>query len=462
MIQISVLYDYYKRSNGIVTDSRKVTDGTIFFALKGEKFDGNDFVESALQSGAKYVVADRPSCVGDRVLLVEDVLQTLQKLAAYHRSKFNIPVIGVTGSCGKTTTKELIKAVLSQSYNVVATKDNFNNHIGVPLSLLEIDDRTEIAVIEMGASAPGEIESLVNIVNPTCGIITNVEKVHLEGFGSFAAVKKTKGELYDYLRQKGTMAFVNKDNDILMSMINARAGLRSCKYGAESQGVEVVVPTAIDPYLKLSLPIEPFAKNSKIQDYRFVDKVNINESTERRVISTKLVGTYNVDNILAAICIGTYFDVPLLKCAEAIEAYVPANNRSQLVDTGHNVVIVDTYNANPASMKASIENFQNSKFSNIVLILGEMKEIGPTSMDEHINIIKLAQRVSPTSNDLILLVGKGMLEAKRESLIPATNIICFKDVDELISFVKENPLEGRTIFIKGSHSNHLEKVVEFL
>ena len=203
MIQISVLYDYFRKSNGVVTDSRKVTEGTIFFALKGEKFDGNDFAQKALDSGARYVVVDRPVIECDKALLVDNVLETLQKLAAYHRSQFDIPVVGITGSCGKTTTKELVKSVLASTYNVVATKDNFNNHIGVPMTLLDINEKTQIAVVEMGASAPGEIESLVKLVQPTCGIVTNVEKAHIEGFGSFDAVKKTKGELYDYLRQKG-------------------------------------------------------------------------------------------------------------------------------------------------------------------------------------------------------------------------------------------------------------------
>lgn len=463
MIQIPVLYDYYKKSNGIVTDSRKVTEGTIFFALKGERFDGNDFVEDAIRAGARYVVADRPSCVGDRVLLVDDVLQTLQKLAAYHRDTFNIPVIGITGSCGKTTTKELIKAVLSKSFNVVATKDNFNNHIGVPLSLFEIDEKTDIAVIEMGASAPGEIEFLVNIVKPTCGIITNVEKVHLEGFGSFAGVKKTKGELYDYLRQKGAVAFVNHDNEVLQSMINARAGLCSCKYGAEYQKSEVVTPTAEDPYLKISIPISYISKNSRNHEYKFADTNDINDATERKLISTKLIGSYNVDNVLAALCIGTYFNVPLSKCVDAVEEYSPENNRSQLLNTGRNTVIVDTYNANPASMKASLASFMASHFQNVVLILGEMKEIGETSLEEHAKAIKLAQNVMDSSeNGMMFLVGEGMIEAKKQLLIPGINVFCFENVDELISCIQEHPLEGRTVFIKGSHSNHLEKVVEFL
>lgn len=436
MIEIEELHKLYRKCSGVTTDSRKIEDGAMFFALKGENFDGNDFAMKALEAGARYAIVDRPTLDGANIkgrrycIVVENVLDTLQKLAAYHRDQFDIPVVGITGTNGKTTTKELVSAVLSAKYNTVATGGNLNNHIGVPLTLLKINDKTEMAVIEMGASAPGEIAALVKIAKPTCGIVTNVGRAHLLGFGSFDGVKKTKGELYDFLRQKGGTVFYNADNPILCEMVSSRNGLVARKYGVTTEGASILPANENEPFLRLQLP------------------------DGGKLITTHLVGSYNADNVMAALCIARHFEVPEKAAIEAIEAYQPSNDRSQMVNTERNVLIVDTYNANPTSMNAALDNFASTGFENKTLILGDMLELGDVSLTEHVDALDKARKCTGS----IFLVGDEFSKAARGVF----SVQCFHDVDALADYLVQNPLSGRTILIKGSHGVHLEKLVKSL
>ena len=441
MISVEELYALYKRCSGITTDSRNIKDGVMFFALKGEKFDGNDFALEALKSGARYAVVDRfllegTSYRGRKCIVVENSLGMLQEMAAYHRKQLDIPVVGITGTNGKTTTKELVAAVLAKKYNVVATQENFNNHIGVPLTLFRLDERTDIAVVEMGASAPGEIACLTKIVQPTCGLITTVGKAHLMGFGSFEGVKKAKGELYDNLRQRGGMAFYNADNEHLCEMVSHRQGLRTRRYGVREQGVQILPATAESPYLRLEM-----------------------EKNDRKVtIATHLVGDYNADNVMAALAIADFFEVPFNKAVAAIEAYTPSNSRSQLVKTRENTLIIDAYNANPSSMRASLDNFASTDFPNKVLMLGDMLELGQESSEEHRSALRRAMEVAPR----IFVVGEDFSRASRTLHADPKQVKAFPDIDALKAFVQENPLKESTILIKGSNGNHMQKVVEGL
>lgn len=435
MIEIEELYKLYKKCSGVTTDSRAIEDGTMFFALKGEKFDGNDFAMKALEAGAKFAIVDRPTLDGANIkgrrycIVVENVLNTLQKLAAYHREQYEIPVVGITGTNGKTTTKELINAVLSEKYRTVATKGNFNNHIGVPLTLLGIKDKTDIAIVEMGASAPGEIDALVKIAKPTCGIVTNVGKAHLQGFGTFDVIKKTKGELYDFLRQKGGTVFYNADNRVLQEMVSSRNGLVTSKFGVNLQGAEILPVSAENPFLRIKL-------------------------ADGRTINTKLVGSYNADNVMAALCIAAHFGVNDKEAINAIENYQPSNDRSQMVKTDSNCLIVDTYNANPTSMNAALDNFMSTSFEGKMLILGDMLELGDASLSEHVEVLEKAQICASE----IIVVGNEFSNAARGGL----NVQCFPDVEALKAYIVANPIKNRTILIKGSHGMHLERLTEVL
>lgn len=437
MIDVEKLYDLYKKSTGITTDSRNIKEGCIFFALKGASFDGNDFAVQALKDGAKYAVVDRVSLEsetfkGRKCILVENVLNALQKLAAYHRKQFDIPVIGITGTNGKTTTKELVSTVLSAKYKVVATQGNFNNHIGVPLTLFRIDKETEIAVVEMGASAPGEIASLVEIAQPTCGLITNVGKAHLQGFGSFEGVKKTKGELYDFLRQKGGIVFYNSDNEHLREMVGYRKGLVLREYGMSLQGAKVAPFSFENPFLTLEIG--------------------------GTAVKTNLVGAYNADNVLAALCVGKQFDVSLSDAVRAIESYKPSNNRSQFISTSRNKVIMDAYNANPTSMAASLDNFAGLEYENKVLILGDMLELGEDSEKEHTAVLKKALSISGK----VLLVGNEFTVAARKMGYSQQDVKCFPTSTELKEYLAGEPLEGCTILVKGSNGTKLQGLQEML
>ena len=440
MISVEELYSLYKKCSGITTDSRQIKEGVMFFALKGEKFDGNDFAEDALKAGARYAVVDRfllegTTYKGRKCIVVENSLDMLQKLAAYHRQQFDIPVVGITGTNGKTTTKELVAAVLSRKFETVATQNNFNNHIGVPLTLFRFDERTELAVVEMGASAPGEIAGLTQVVQPTCGIITTVGKAHLQGFGSFEGVKKTKGELYDFLRQKGGMVFFNADNPDLCEMVAHRPGLRTFRYGVKEQGVQILPATAESPYLQLS-----FERDG-----------------QPVTISTHLVGDYNADNVMAALAIGTYFEVPFASMVRAIEDYTPSNSRSQLVKTERNTLIIDAYNANPSSMKVALKNFAATNFEHKVLMLGDMLELGPDSVAEHRAILEQAVQVTPD----VYLVGSEFEAANALGFLSG-RIRTFPSIEALKEYVTEQPLTDCTILIKGSNGKHMQRVVDAL
>ena len=382
-----------KESLHVTTDSRKVTPGCIFVALKGEHFDGNDFVEQAERDGAAYIIKG------------ENALQELQDLARAWRRQLDIPVIAITGTNGKTTTKELTAAVLSKRFNVCYTQGNLNNQLGVPLTLLSITRAHEIAIIEMGASHPGDIKELVEIAEPTCGLITNVGKAHLEGFGSFEGVQKTKAELYDFLRAHGGFCFRNIDNPYLAKM------------AADLKTVEYTTGTLPE--------------------------------------GTHLVGGYNAENVSAAICVGAYFGISREQALEAIRAYVPTNNRSQLMQTERNTVIVDAYNANPTSMTAAINAFANSQrptANGQCYILGAMRELGEYSRLEHQNIVNM---LLERKADKVLLVG----EEYKQTTAPYP---VFENVEALCAYLQKEPLSGYSILLKGSRSNQLEKVIPLL
>ena len=434
------IYDIFLESRGVNTDSRTIVPEEIFWALRGENFDGNQYAENALAKGAIAAVVDADSETGKKALAapdqyptiipVDDTLKALQDMARYHRSRFRIPVLALTGTNGKTTTKELIRSVLAVKYNVLATQGNLNNHIGVPLTLLKIDNETEIAVIEMGASAPGEIAALVNIALPDYGLITNVGKAHLLGFGSLSGVKKTKGELYDYLQLKGDTAFYNIDNRELREMIGTRPDLKTIPYGFDYSGGSILRATVDNPCLRMELP---------------------DEKGEKLTISTEMVGSYNADNIMAALAIGRYFGVDFNGAVTAIENYTPENKRSQLKEGKNgNLLVIDTYNANPVSMRLSLENFDSIPFKNKVLILGDMRELGEDSLIEHIGILRY---VSTLLVERIILVGtefRTAVASLKESgeEIPAE---LFDNVDSLIKTLEGEPFKSKTIFLKGSN-----------
>jgi len=411
----------------------------MFFALKGDNFDGNEFAVKALEKGARYAVVDRPSLLGTTVgkgecILVENVLSTLQQMASYHRQQFDIPVVGITGTNGKTTTKELVSAVLAKKYNVTATAGNFNNHIGVPLTLLKINSKTQIAIVEMGASAPGEIALLTSLSRPTVGLVTNVGTAHIQGFGSFEGVKKTKGELYDYLRQKGGAVFYNSENRHLCEMLSYRKGIVLRPYSAAAE-FKTVQANIDNPFLTL-----------------------ISKSTGKE-LHTHLVGAYNADNVMAAFCVGRYFDVDEDMIYDAVSGYVPSNDRSQMLQSGHNMLIVDTYNANPTSMEAALDNFASIDFANKLLILGDMGELGAESASQHDHILARALEVTKD----IFLVGKEFTAAavKLGKSLPVT-VKCYENTAALAEALKNCPVTDRTILIKGSHSNHLESLPKVL
>ena len=455
-MKIMQIYDKFRECGSVTTDSRTLKGGEMFFALKGENFDGNEYALKALEAGAAYAVVNAssevgtaaaegrlPSDVSERLVIVEDTLKTLQELARWHRSMTFVDgkpltVIALTGTNGKTTTKELIREVLSVKYKVTATEGNLNNSIGVPLTLLKIDSQTRIAVVEMGASHPGDIRELVDIALPNYGLITNVGKAHLLGFGSFEGVMATKGELYDYLRRTSDMVFLNVDNPYLCRMA-AERNLQSdperpyslvLPYGVEYQGCSVLPADADNPYLRISHP-----------DYG--------------VISTNLVGSYNADNVMAAIAVGGRFGVSLEDAAKAIEAYVPSNNRSQMTKTGRNVLIVDAYNANPSSMDVALKNLSYVVAERKAVMLGDMLELGADSQSLHREVV---EKLLVMDLSLICLVGKEFAAASSG----IDGILCFETSDALAQWLKENPLDGATALIKGSRGTKMEKVIPML
>ncbi len=453
-LQIEEIYNLYIQSGGVCTDTRSITENCTFFALKGETFNGNNFALAALEQGAMYAVVDEQTVEAQdqkRVILVENVLETLQQISRFHRLKHKIPVIAITGTNGKTTTKELIAAVLQTKYNVVYTQGNLNNHIGVPLTLLRINKETQVAVIEMGASNPGEIETLVKLVCPSFGLITNVGKAHLQGFGSLEGVMKTKGELYDNLMEHKKIAFVNIDNPYLMEMIQARPNLQIVPYGIKNDSARIIIDENGSPFLRVIIP------NPCVMD------VCNNTGPGEIIINTHLIGNYNIDNVLAALCVSGYLDIPTADAVMAISNYTPSNNRSQMTKTPNNTLIVDAYNANPTSMKASLENFGQLKMESKFLILGDMLELGDDSQQEHESIIKLAVEVGASK---IFLVGKEfscayntLVEQKQ---ITASDIMLFNNSVNLREYLQQNHVKGYNILLKGSHGIHLERLLDVL
>jgi UDP-N-acetylmuramoyl-tripeptide--D-alanyl-D-alanine ligase len=426
---IENIYRLFQNHPRVFTDSRKASEGGIFFALKGENFDGNDYVESAITSGADYAITERGDLAGDRIFHVDDVLTTLQKLANFHRKQLKIPFLAITGTNGKTTTKELITHVLSQKFNVLATTGNLNNHIGVPLTLLNISDEHEIAVIEMGANHPGEIEFLCSIAEPDFGIITNVGHAHLEGFGSFDGVKKTKGELYNYIAKSGEGIFINIENEHLMAM--APESVRKYTYAVTAKNAQ--------------LTGEPINNNLLLECRVLFPKGWL-------YIKTNLTGEYNLENVLAACRISLHFGIDPLLIQKGIENYFPSNNRSQVLRNGNSMIIADCYNANPSSMEASIRNFIRIDKSDKTMILGDMLELGIDSVKEHQKIVDLVHGSGITD---VYWVGRDFLKAN----LPFGSKK-YLNVDELLPEIEKSTFENRFVLIKGSRGIRLEKVLE--
>ena len=429
MTTIDKLYDIYCAHPDVTTDTRALRPDSLFFALRGERFDGNRFALQALEAGCAYAVVDDAEVAraDSRCLLVGDVLRTLQALATRHRRETGIPVIGITGTNGKTTTKELTRAVLASRYRVLATEGNLNNHIGVPLTLLRLRPEHELAIIEMGASHPGDIAELCAIAEPDYGLITNVGKAHLEGFGSLEGVIKTKTELYDSLRERDGVVFVNADNELLMPLTE---GLQTVGYGYANEDFLSGDILRCDPMLSST----------------FVGA----EGVER--VQTHLVGGYNLVNCLAAAAVGRYFGVSDEQIKAAIEAYEPTNKRSQWIRTASNSVILDAYNANPTSMTAALNNFHDMEATNKVLILGDMLELGDESMLEHEAIVRLIEDLGFTN---VYLVG-------RQFEATASGFATFPTTAELKTFLADHPIADSTVLVKGSRGIALESVVELL
>lgn len=426
-MEIEELYNRFTECNGLTTDSRHCPEDSMFLALKGETFNGNAFAAQSLAQGCRYAVVDEPqyaSPENPRIILVDNCLETLQKLANYHRRRLGTRMIGVTGTNGKTTTKELIATVLGEKFKVLYTQGNFNNHIGVPLTLLRLKPEHEMAVIEMGANHPGEIKTLVHIAEPDYGIITNVGKAHLQGFGSFEGVIRTKGELYDFLREKGNATiFIQNENPYLNKIA---AGLTCVRYG-QTPGLDVTGKVvACSPFLHFSWTAEGISHD----------------------VQTHLIGAYNLDNSLAAVAIGRYFGVEDTKICHALSSYVPQNNRSQLVHTASNTLIVDAYNANPTSMMAALENFRQMEAAHKVAILGDMKELGEGSHEEHQKVVDFLKECG---FERVMLVGP-------EFGGTASSFEHYKDVKEVEALLAAHPLQGCCILVKGSNSMKLSEL----
>ena len=436
-ISMAQLYEIYKAHSSIQTDTRQLKKGDIYFALKGPNFNGNEFAISALEKGATYAIVDEPiqapNNFKDQIIVVDDVLTSLQALAKFHREQFTIPFIAITGSNGKTTTKELVAAVLSSHYTTYTTKGNLNNHIGVPLTLLSIQNDAQMAIIEMGANHLNEIKSYCNYTLPTHGLINNCGKAHLEGFGSEEGVKKGKGELFDFLKMHQGVAFVNSDLAYLEKM---SAGISTIiTYGNHSGALQARATENISSPHTGYLTIE--ITKSK------------NPTLVNKQIKTKLVGAYNLPNVLAAICIGLYFNVPEQKIITAIENYTPNNSRSQLIDWQNNKVILDAYNANPSSMQLAIENFSKMKVPNKVLCLGAMRELGKESQSEHQALIEL---INKNNFEEVILVGKEFENCQH-------HYTYFENSEAARKWLEQKNISNSYLLIKGSRSIQMEKLI---
>ncbi len=424
-LEIENLYTVFKKYPRVSTDSRHIEKNSIFFALKGAHFDGNTFAEKALEAGAAFVVIDNPNYYkNERSLLVNDVLVALQQLALEHRKHLNIPVLGITGSNGKTTTKELIAGVLGTQYNCLATKGNLNNHIGVPLTILSVTSDTQISVVEMGANHIGEIEELCNITLPDYGIITNIGKAHLEGFENMENIIHTKAALYRSVEKKGRCVFVNADDALLLKL---SAHQKRTTYSLNNEGETKIQIADTDPYLSLVW--------------------------NNFMIKTHLFGVYNIYNVLAAISVGKFFNISDNNIVEAISSYTPVNNRSQIIKTKCNTIIMDAYNANPTSMEAAIKSFLAMKANKKVLILGDMLELGNDSEQEHKKIVELLVKGGFKEvllvGDIFSGVGNGVFKT-------------FGNHEALKLFLESEILQGKTILVKGSRGIKLENVLPAL
>lgn len=422
------LYDLFIHNPQITTDSRNCPKGSIFFALKGDKFDGNQYAGKALASGCVYAVIDNPDYyIGERTILVDNVLKTLQQLAHHHRKVLGLPIIGITGTNGKTTTKELLAAVLSTKFNLLYTEGNFNNHIGVPLTLLRLTHDHEMAVIEMGASHPGDIKELVDIVHPNYGIITNVGRAHLEGFGSFEGVIRTKGELYDYIRRSKGKIFIKKENEYLQSIAK---GIEQITYGNGDDAFASGQVVSCDPFLVF----------------------NWKQQGKLHTVETHMIGSYNLDNVLAAVAVGRFFKIPAERISRAIAAYEPTNNRSQFKKTDNNELIIDAYNANPSSMKVALDNFITIPVQPKAIILGDMRELGPTSDELHAEVV---EQIKKGQFAKVFLCGEHFSKVGKE-------FSPFATTEAMVEELRKQPLKGYHILIKGSHSMGLEKLADIL
>ena len=436
-MNIKELYQLYQQHPTITTDSRYCPEDSIFLALKGASFNGNQFAQQALEKGCAFAIVDEKEYQTDkRIILVDDCLQTFKELAREHRRQYSIPVIGITGTNGKTTTKELIRSVLAEEYQVMATEGNYNNDVGVPKTLFRLDSKTEIAVVEMGASHPGDIKTLVDTAEPTSGLITNVGRAHLQGFGSFEGVCNTKGELYDYLCAHDSPIFVNRDNEHLMRMLSERTKQGNSPdvyYYGQSDSEDILIRGEVircDPFLTFRW---------REQDH------DAGYQSEWMEVSTHLIGAYNLDNLLAAITIGYVNDIAFEKINHALSNYVPTNNRSQLMKTEHNSLIVDAYNANPSSMKAAIDNFRLIESDKKMVILGMMGELGSVSEEEHQKVIDMLQEAH---FDEVWLVGEEFQKVNSQYRT-------FSNTEEVKQALSQQKPEGMTILIKGSNANHL-------
>ena len=445
MVDIKALYKLYQQHPQITTDSRDCPEGSIFLALKGESFNGNQFALQALEKGCSYAIVDEDietshlSPLTSHLLKVDNCLQTFKDLAREHRRQFQVPVVGITGTNGKTTTKELIRTVLAECYNVMATEGNFNNDVGVPKTLFRLNEDHDIAVVEMGASHPGDIKTLVETAEPTCGLITNVGRAHLQGFGSFEGVCQTKGELYDFLVSHECPIFINRDNEHLMRMIQKRSETNTqhptpdVYFYGQSDNEDILIRGEV-------ISCAPFLKfRWREQDF------DTHYTSAWMEVQTHLIGAYNLDNMLAAIIVGYVNNIPFEQINHALENYVPTNNRSQLTETATNHLIVDAYNANPTSMKAAIDNFRLMEVSPKMAILGKMGELGDVCQEEH---QKLVDMLKEAKFDEVWLVGDEFKQTDCPFHI-------FNNIEEVKAAIQHQQPQGHYILIKGSNSNRL-------
>lgn len=428
MNKINKIYNLYLK-HSICTDSRNVKEGQIFLALKGENFDGNKFAHNAIKKGCSYAIVDDSDVyLDDRYIYVNNTLETLQKLSNFHRKKLGIPIFAITGTNGKTTTKELIANILSHKFNLQATKGNFNNNIGVPLTLLTFNKNIEFGIIEMGANHRGEIEELCEIAAPNYGLITNVGSAHLEGFGKFETIKETKAELYHYLVKKNERIFINKNNEHLLSMLPENS--KAIYYG-------------LDMFKSFSYQQNPFLEIS----YKDFNNKDVR-------IKTKLIGNYNIENIISAISVGKYFKISNENIKKAIENFKPVDLRSQLKKTKHNSLVIDAYNANPVSMKAAINSFGTMGKKKKIVIIGDMLELGKYSKEEHLKIINFLKKLN---FDHVVFVGKNFYSVRQKD-----NYTYLQTTDDLVSILQKKAIRDHWILLKASRGIQLEKIIQYL